>query len=291
MDKLNSIYPFKNLHLLFSMTVSLIIPTYNRCTSLKKALDSVLQQSILADEIIVVDDGSTDATAKMLTTYFPSVIYIKQENQGVSAARNTGIRQAKSEWIAFLDSDDTWLKNKLEAQLAALQQIPDIKVCHTEEIWIRHGVRVNAMNKHKKTGGWIFKQCLPLCAMSPSSVLIHRSVFDSVGLFDENLPACEDYDLWLRISAQYPVLFLEQPLINKYGGHADQLSHKHWGMDRFRIQALDKLLQQGQLSQENNLAAQLMLIKKARIFQKGALKRGKIESANYYQALINQYEA
>jgi len=273
------------------MTVSLIIPTYNRCTSLKKALDSVLQQSILADEIIVVDDGSTDATAKMLTTYFPSVIYIKQENQGVSAARNTGIRQAKSEWIAFLDSDDTWLKNKLEAQLAALQQTPDIKVCHTEEIWIRHGVRVNAMNKHKKMGGWIFKQCLPLCAMSPSSVLIHRSIFDSVGLFDENLPACEDYDLWLRISAQYPVLFLEQPLINKYGGHADQLSHKHWGMDRFRIQALDKLLQQGQLSQENNLAAQLMLIKKARIFQKGALKRGKIESANYYQALINQYEA
>jgi len=272
------------------MTVSLIIPTYNRCTSLKKALDSVLQQSVLANEIIVVDDGSTDATAKMLMTYFPRVIYIKQENKGVSAARNTGIRQAKSEWISFLDSDDTWLKNKLEAQLAALRQASDIKVCHTEEIWIRHGIRVNAMNKHKKTGGWIFKQCLPLCAMSPSSILIHRSVFDDIGLFDENLPACEDYDLWLRISAKYPVLFLEQPLVNKYGGHEDQLSHKHWGMDRFRIQALDNLLQNSQLSEENYLAAQLMLIKKARIFQKGALKRGKIESANYYQELINQYE-
>jgi len=248
------------------MTVSLIIPTYNRCASLKKALDSVRQQSVLANEIIVVDDGSTDATAKMLMTYFPRVIYIKQDNKGVSAARNTGIRQAKSEWIAFLDSDDTWLKNKLEAQLTALRQASDIKVCHTEEIWI------------------------PLCAMSPSSILIHRSVFDDIGLFDENLPACEDYDLWLRISAKYPVLFLEQPLINKYGGHEDQLSHKHWGMDRFRIQALDNLLQNSQLSEENYLAAQLMLIKKARIFQKGALKRGKIESANYYQELINQYE-
>ncbi len=271
------------------MTVSLIIPTYNRCVSLKRALDSVQQQSILVDEIIVVDDGSTDATEAMLNTYFPSITYIKQDNKGVSAARNVGICQAKGEWIAFLDSDDTWLSHKLEAQLSALQQAPSLKICHTEEIWIRHGIRVNAMNKHKKTGGWIFKQCLPLCAMSPSSILIHRNVFNTIGLFDENLPACEDYDLWLRISAQYPVLFLEQPLIYKYGGHQDQLSHKYWGMDRFRIQALDKILQQGQLNEENDLAARLMLIKKARIFQKGALKRGKIESVNYYQSLINQY--
>ncbi len=271
------------------MTVSLIIPTYNRCVSLKRALDSVQQQSILVDEIIVVDDGSTDATEAMLNTYFPSITYIKQDNKGVSATRNVGICQAKGEWIAFLDSDDTWLSHKLEAQLSALQQAPSLKICHTEEIWIRHGIRVNAMNKHQKTGGWIFKQCLPLCAMSPSSILIHRNVFNTIGLFDENLPACEDYDLWLRISAQYPVLFLEQPLIYKYGGHQDQLSHKYWGMDRFRIQALDKILQQGQLNEENDLAARLMLIKKARIFQKGALKRGKIESVNYYQSLINQY--
>lgn len=272
------------------MTISLIIPTFNRQATLKRALDSVLQQSLLPDEIIVIDDGSTDASAAMINTEFPQVQNIYQENQGVSAARNKGIRQAKGEWIALLDSDDTWFTEKLERQIKALQQAPEIKLCHTEEIWIRHGVRVNAMNKHKKYGGWIFTHCLPLCAISPSSALIHRSVFADVGLFDEALPACEDYDLWLRISAKYPVLFLEQALINKYGGHKDQLSHQYWGMDRFRIQALDKLLRQSDLSNENKIAAKNMLLKKARIFQKGALKRGKTESVDYYQALIERYE-
>ncbi|NOQ64484.1 MAG: glycosyltransferase, partial [Methyloprofundus sp.] len=160
--------------------MSLIIPTYNRCASLRRALASVLQQSLLPDEIIVVDDGSTDTTANMLATEFPQVIYIAQENTGVSAARNAGIRLAKGEWLAFLDSDDTWLAQKLAIQVSALNASDGLKICHTEEIWIRDGVRVNAMNKHKKTGGWIFKHCLPLCAMSPSSIMIHRSVFDEV---------------------------------------------------------------------------------------------------------------
>ena len=171
-----------------------------------------------------------------------------------------------------------------------MQQAPELKICHTEETWIRNGVRVNAMHKHKKTGGWIFEQCLPLCAMSPSSIMIHRSVFDDVGLFDEDLPACEDYDLWLRISAKYPVLFLEQSMINKYGGHEDQLSHKYWGMDRFRIQALEKIISHPDLSVENKHSAIQMLLKKVRIFRNGALKRDKIESAQHYQQLLDKYQ-
>ncbi len=272
------------------MNISLIIPTYNRCTSLKRALHSVLQQILLPAEIIVVDDGSTDNTAAMIKAEFPKVIYLWQENQGVSAARNKGIHHATSEWLAFLDSDDTWLPNKLMDQSHALQQAPGIKVCHTEEIWIRNGVRVNAMHKHKKTGGWIFKRCLPLCAMSPSSIMIHRSVFEHIGYFDESLPACEDYDLWLRITAQYPVLFLEQALIKKYGGHSDQLSHQYWGMDRFRIRALEKVIAHSDLSPENRQAAIQMLLKKARIFKNGALKRNKVASAQHYQQLIDRYE-
>ncbi|NOQ14420.1 MAG: glycosyltransferase [Methyloprofundus sp.] len=271
------------------MQISLIIPTYNRCSTLKRALHSVLQQTVGPDEIIVVDDGSSDDTANMLSKEFPQLNTIAQANKGVSAARNTGIQHAQGEWIAFLDSDDTWLTKKLAMQIDALKKKPDIKVCHTEEIWIRNGVRVNAMNKHKKTGGWIFKHCLPLCAMSPSSIIIHRSVFEDVGLFDESFPACEDYDLWLRISAKYPVLFIEQPLINKYGGHDDQLSHKYWGMDRFRIQALEKIIARQDLSVENKNDATLMLLKKARIFKNGALKRGKTESAQFYQQLIDKY--
>jgi glycosyltransferase involved in cell wall biosynthesis len=163
------------------MKISLIIPTYNRCAPLKRALNSVLQQTLAPDEIIVVDDGSTDDTATMIKKDFPHVTYLWQENKGVSAARNKGIQHAKSEWLAFLDSDDTWLANKLTLQAQALAQAPTIKVCHTEEIWIRNGIRVNAMNKHKKTGGWIFKHCLPLCAMSPSSIMIHRSIFADIG--------------------------------------------------------------------------------------------------------------
>ena len=271
------------------MEISLIIPTYNRCSLLKRALNSVLEQTRLPDEIIVVDDGSTDNTVDMLNNEFPQVTTITHVNKGVSAARNSGIQQAKGDWIAFLDSDDTWLAEKLAAQIRALQQAPDFKVCHTEEIWIRNGVRVNAMHKHKKIGGWIFKQCLPLCAMSPSSIMIHRSVFADVGLFDESLPACEDYDLWLRICAKYPVLFIEQPLINKYGGHEDQLSHKYWGMDRFRIQALEKIITQPGLSTENKQNAMQMLLKKAIIFRNGALKRGKIESAERYQQLLDKF--
>ncbi|GFO77370.1 hypothetical protein BPLS_P5768 [Bathymodiolus platifrons methanotrophic gill symbiont] len=273
------------------MKISLIIPSYNRGTLLRRALVSVLEQSRPPDEIIVVDDGSTDNTAQVLKQEFPQVKVIVQINQGISAARNTGIRQAKGNWIAFLDSDDTWLAEKLAIQVRALQQSPDTKVCHTEEIWIRNGTRVNAMNKHKKTGGWIFKQCLPLCAMSPSSIMIHCSVFDDVGLFDESLPACEDYDLWLRISAKYPVLFIEQPLINKYGGHEDQLSQKYWGMDRFRIQALEKIIAQSDISEENKQNATQMLLKKARIFRNGALKRDKTESAQHYQQLLDKYQS
>ena len=268
------------------MNISVIIPTYNRVDVLQRALQSVVEQTYPATEIIVVDDGSTDNSAEMVNDLFPQVRYFKQDNHGVSHARNQGIKKAKGDWLAFLDSDDTWLPNKLASQVGALNDQPDFKICHTEEIWIRNGVRVNAMNKHKKIGGWIFQHCLPLCAMSPSSIMMHHSVLDNVGDFDESLPACEDYDLWLRLTANYPVLFLEEPLINKYGGHEDQLSHQYWGMDRFRIQALDNILKSANLGDENKQAATLMLLKKATLFMKGAAKRNKLESVQFYSDLI-----
>ncbi len=270
------------------MSISVIIPCFNRVELLQRALDSVYAQSLLADEVIVIDDGSTDNTQTMLKQYFPQVDYIYQSNQGVSAARNTGITRAKGQWLAFLDSDDEWLADKLFQQINALRAT-DYKVCHTEEIWIRHGVRVNQMNKHKKMGGWIFKHCLPLCAMSPSSIMIHCDVFNKVGLFDCSFLACEDYDLWLKITAKYPVLLIEQPQIKKYGGHDDQLSQKYWGLDRFRIQALEKIINTGCLTVENKIAAIKMLLKKATIIQKGALKRNKMEDVFYYQQLINYF--
>lgn len=257
------------------MKVSVIIPSFNRIGVLPRAIDSVLIQMADSMEIIVVDDGSVDGTDVYLDENYPQVTLIKQANQGVSAARNAAIQQARGDWIALLDSDDQWLDNKLKQQLAELDKT-GLKVCHTDEIWIRNGVRVNQMNKHKKRGGKIFQHCLPLCAMSPSSIVIHRSVFEELGTFDESLPACEDYDLWLRIAAHYEVAYIERPLIKKYGGHDDQLSRQFWGMDRFRVIALDNLLSNPDnvtsLNEQDYEAALAMLIKKTKILLKGAVK-------------------
>ncbi len=271
--------------------ISIIIPTFNRLELLSRELDSVYRQSFSDFEVIVVDDGSGDGTAEMISTKFPQVHYHYQDNAGVSSARNKGLLNAKADWIAFLDSDDEWLPEKLLQQVQLIEQNPGAKICHTEEIWIRNGTRVNQMKKHRKAGGWIFQQCLPLCAMSPSSIMIHRTVFEDVGVFDIELPACEDYDLWLRIAAKYPVLYIEQPLIKKYGGHEDQLSQKYWGMDRYRIKALEKIIKQNELNEEHREWAITMLLKKARIFQQGALKRGKNDAAEAYQRIIDIYQS
>ncbi len=256
---------------------------------LKRALLSVYSQTLLPAEVAVIDDGSTDETEVMLRQEFPQINYHYQQNLGVSAARNRGIQQATGDWLAFLDSDDEWLPEKLANQKAALTANPEYKVCHTEENWIRNGTRVDVPRKYTKKGGWIFSHCLPLCAISPSTVLIHRSVFTNVGLFDAQLLACEDYDLWLRITASYPVLLVEQPQINKHGGHEDQLSNAFWGMDRFRISALKKIIDEGQLSEQNRLVAVNMLVKKATIYLNGVIKRGKTDEANYYRQLIKRY--
>lgn len=271
------------------MTVSVIIPTYNRAHCLARALDSVLAQSLAAHEIIVVDDGSTDNTAALLAESYPMVTLIQQNNQGVSAARNRAIEQASGEWIALLDSDDAWVADKLAQQVSALSRAPEYQICHTEEIWIRRGQRVNPMKKHQKRGGWIFEHCLALCCISPSSVMIARSVFEAYGVFNESLPACEDYDLWLRLCAVMPVLFIETPLTIKHGGHDDQLSTQYWGMDRFRIDAISRLLENTPLTESDAAAARQQLANKIDIYIKGAQKRNKTDEIEHYSQLKQRY--
>lgn len=269
--------------------ISVVIPTYNRAAVLPRAVESVCRQTLPPKEIIVVDDGSTDETAKLIAEKFPHVVFIRQKHQGVSGARNRGIRAATGEWIAFLDSDDEWLPRKLETQVRALRAHPDYRICYTNEIWIRRGRRVNPKKKHRKYGGYIFRHCLPLCVISPSSVLIHRDVFRELGLFDEQLPACEDYDLWLRFCAHYPVLYLEMPLIIKYGGHEDQLSRRFWGMDRFRIYALEKIIQSTVLSETDRAAALKELLRKIQIYLQGARKRQRIREVKRYEEKRRRY--
>ncbi len=270
-------------------TISVIIPTYNRAACLARALDSVLAQSHAPHEIIVVDDGSTDGTRAMVEALDGAIHYLHQDNQGVSAARNAGIRRATGQWLAFLDSDDEWLPEKLERQLALARRFPSSRVIHTDEIWIRNGKRVNPRLKHRKSGGDIFLRCLPLCVISPSSVMISRKVFDTVGLFDETLPACEDYDMWLRICQRYSVHYLDEPLIVKYGGHPDQLSRRHWGMDRFRIRALEKLLHSALTDDAHRQAVMETIRDKAGVYLQGAMKRNKTSEVRHYQELLQRY--
>ncbi len=271
------------------MQISVIIPTCNRAQPLVAALQSVQQQTHQAHEIIVVDDGSTDGTAAMLAEQFPEVQVVQQANQGVSAARNAGLVKAEGEWVALLDSDDTWLPNKLQAQCAAAKLNTEAQVLHTDEVWVRNGVRVNAMDKHRKPHGWIYPQCLPLCCVSPSSVLIHKSVFERYGNFDETLPACEDYDLWLRLFSHLPVYLVEEPLVIKTGGHSDQLSRKHWGMDRFRVQALDKILTAGELKHADRVLTLEMLEYKCGILLMGAAKHKNEALAKQCHVLLEQH--
>lgn len=271
--------------------ISVIIPTYNRADLLKEAVDSVLAQTYQDFELLIIDDGSTDHTRELLVSYETHVTYLFQENRGVSNARNLGIRSSTGQYITLLDSDDLWLPSKLEQQVTVMEQDPNLQLCHTEETWIRRGVRVNPKKKHQKYGGYIFPCCLPLCVISPSSVMIRRMLFDEVGYFDEELPACEDYDLWLRITKTYPVHFIETPLIIKRGGHDDQLSRKYWGIDRFRIQALEKLLQTGDLTPEQRKQTLQELRCKCEIMAQGSWKRQKIKEWERYRQIPLKYQS
>lgn len=267
--------------------ISTIIPTYNRAERLSEALQSVLVQGGVSQEVLVIDDGSTDETAELIHRQFPGVLYKHTENSGPARARNIGVQAARGEWIAFLDSDDLWLPGKLKAQLDFFSAHPDYEICQTEELWIRNGVRVNPMKKHKKHHGLIYKQCLALCIISPSAVMMKKSLFEKVGGFNESFPVCEDYDLWLRISAEHPVGLIEQPYVTKFGGHIDQLSHAYPAMDRYRIESLLGMLQSGILTSEQKKWTRAALKEKSNIFIQGARKRGRSEEAQKVEKLIH----
>lgn len=271
------------------ISLGVVIPTFDRAHTLGRALDSVFAQTLPPQQVIVVDDGSSDSTVDVVAGY-PGVCYLRQENRGVSAARNLGIRHCGCDWIALLDSDDEWLPEKLRVQFEALAENPGHRLIHCDEIWIRKGRRVNPGDRHRKRGGRIFEHCLPLCVISPSAAVIERSLLIEAGGFNEQLPACEDYDLWLRICSRFPVLYVDRPLLRKYGGHDDQLSRRHWGMDRFRVQALRDLLVAGNLSGSDRQAALASLREKCRILITGARKRGNSDIVTQYEALLAQFE-
>ena len=274
--------------------ISVIIPTYNRASFVEEAIQSVLVQDFfirnasIPFELLVIDDGSTDNTKEVVRSFGDKVKYHFQEHKGVSAARNLGLELTQGDYLAFLDSDDLWKKEKMSTQMSFMKSFPIAKVCYTEETWIRRGVFVNPQKKHQKYSGWIFDKVLPICLLSLSSALFKREVFEEIGKFDEELPACEDYDFGIRLALKYPVYLLQKPLIIKRGGHSDQLSRKYWGMDRFRVKALEKALNLN-LKPEQEILVRQEIVKKYQILAKGFEKRNKQEEMRKCLSLIDKY--
>jgi glycosyltransferase involved in cell wall biosynthesis len=264
--------------------VSVIIPTYNRAALVAEALASVQAQTYRDFEIVVVDDGGTDGSWEVLSACREVRVLRHPGRRGVSAARNSGIAAARGQWLAFLDSDDLWLPDKLAKQMAYLEARPDLRLCQTDETWVRRGVRVNKPLSHRKVAGRIFLPSLSRCMISPSAVMVHRRLLQDHGAFDETLPAAEDYDLWLRLTWRYEVGLVDEPLVIKRGGHRDQLSGQ-WGLDRFRIRALVKLVQDPDLPEPYARAARRTLAARCAIYAQGCDKRGRRKEAAWYQNL------
>jgi glycosyltransferase involved in cell wall biosynthesis len=261
------------------MKISVVIPTYNRAVFLTRCIQSVLNQTLQADEIIVVDDGSTDDTKSVLSQ-FP-ISYIYQNNQGVSSARNLGILNAKNEWIAFLDSDDCWDEKKLEFHVNVHKHQKELLASYTNEVWIRNNKCIELKTYQQKEHP-TFLNSLHLCKIGTSTFFCHKAIFNTIGLFDESLKACEDYDMWLRILEHYPIHFIDKKLTTKYAGHTNQLSFETQLIDTYRIQALEKHLQG-----KHKKAVIEELILKITILLKGAKKYNNTDILIEYENKLN----
>lgn len=262
--------------------VSVIVPTFDRASLLPRALDSALSQRGPSLEVLVADDGSTDATPEVLARYGGDsrLRVLRLEHGGVCRARNAAAAEARAPLLAFLDSDDEWLPGKLEAQCALLRS-ERLSICQTGEIWIRNGARVNPPSHYVKRGGDLFDLSLRHCMITPSSVLMTRALYEAAGGFDPQYPACEDFDLWLRIVPDHPVGLVPRPYLIRYGGHPGQLSTAYPAQDRFRIRALASLLERKKLDPVRRARAMEALEEKLGIYEAGCRKRGNAEGLEW----------
>lgn len=254
--------------------VSVIIPVYNRSAQLKRAIESVLVQTFDSFELVVVDDGSTEdlsECAERVKSHGHR--FVQVDHGGVSSARNRGVAESRAAWLAFLDSDDSWMPEKLESQWQLHKDQPELQISQCEELWVRKGRRVNKRLLHAMPEGEAFNQSLALCCISPSSVMLSRELFVESGGFDEDLVACEDYDLWLRITSKHRVGLVSTPLVTKYGGHDDQLSRTVPALDRLRVYSILKLLFTLDLSDTQLEQAVSELGRKLEVLVKGASHR------------------
>ena len=272
---------------MFKPVVDIVLPSWNREKLLQRAVHSVHKQTYKNWNLIIVDDGSTDGSSEQ-SYGSPTKVLSLKNNRGVSYARNQGIKQGHAKWIAFLDSDDEWFPQKLEKQIEYLHQNPQYEFVHCNEIWKKNGKLLPQKKKHKKRGGRVFIPSVKICCISPSAALLKRSLLEGIGLFREDFPVCEDYELWLRITSRYDIGFLDKPLLIKHGGHPDQLSKKYFGMDYWRIKALLPFLKHKTLSMKEKEAVKQTLIHKLSIFLKGCKKHKNHKQEKEMKKILQQ---
>lgn len=277
--------------------VSVIIPHYQRFSLLKEAIDSVAAQTVPDWELIAVDDGSPQAAGQAFLRearerYRGRIAadrlrFVRIPHCGhPGAVRNEGAHHAKGRYLAFLDSDDLWLPDKLHHQLKWMEDHPDRKWSHTREEW-RRGDRVLSQSKqHHRREGDIFSDSLQKCIIGPSTVLIQRLFFESGQGFDESIEVGEDYELWLRLLSSEPIGYLEEALTVKRAGEWNQLSSKYEEITSFHLAALEKYIQwaaeKPELREKRCLAV-IQFQKKAAIYGNGCRKRGKTAEAELWQ--------
>ncbi|RLW70146.1 MAG: hypothetical protein B6D68_01250, partial [spirochete symbiont of Stewartia floridana] len=240
-----------------------------------------------------LDDGGSDDTEASLQDCLNRhngipVHYRRIPHQGVSAARNIGVSMACGTWIAFLDSDDSWMPDKLQKQVQFTRENPGIRLVYTQERWFRNGRRVNPPAAYRKHSGDVFIHCLPVCMIGVSTVLIAKDLFEQVNGFDTDYPVCEDYDLWLRITSHCKVGLLEEELTCKFGGHDDQLSASFIGIDYWRLRALCGILRDPGLSTVKIKAIHREMERKAGILLHGCRKHGRMKWYEESLAMIKK---
>lgn len=220
--------------------VSVIIPTYNYAHFVKEAIQSVLNQDFDDYEIIVVDDGSTDSTPEVVAQFGRKVRYIRQENMGLSSARNTGIKAAQGEFIALLDADDIWLPGFLSATIARMEAEPYLGAVHTGFYFVdEHGRRLPQTNLETVPDDQMYDRLLDGEFFVPASVVTRRECFERVGLFDETFRGSEDWDIWLRVAREYRFAGIPKPLLN-YRMHGSNMSKDPAYMLHYQLMVVEK---------------------------------------------------
>ena len=267
--------------------ISIIIPVYNRSNLLREAVKSVIYQNFRDFELIIADDCSEENIKKTLETITQiesiSLKYLKlQRHSGMPGfVRNSGCKIAEGSYIAFLDSDDLWLPDKLEKQVALITK--NISICHTREIWQRGDKVVSQSSQRHKREGDIFEDSLIKCIIGPSTVIMERGLFEKHGGFREDIEIAEDYELWLRITESTQVAYIDEPLVIKRAGDWEQLSEKYGQIEIFRIKALKELVEKSFFKSDKMNLAKKVLSEKCRIYASGCRKRGKDSEALFYE--------